>query len=263
MAARPKTPEEIDKMRTAGRLAAKVLEMIGGYVRPGVGTDDLDRIRHDYIVDTLDCIPAPLNYTIAKEQPPFPKSICTSVDHVVCHGIPSPNKVLKLGDSLNIDVTAIKDGYHGDTSKMFFAGKSSILSKGLATVAQECLYAGIRQLRPGTRLGNIGYAISKHARANRFSVAQGYGGQGIGTRFHDEPQVYHHGKCGEDEEIEAGMAFTIEPMLNAGGCEVGTLPDQCMVVTKDHKLSAQWEHAVLVTAAGFEVLIPRTQEDLP
>ncbi len=247
-------------MRVSGRLAASVLEMIGDYVEAGVTTDELDRICHDYIVDTLDCIPAPLNYTNGRGQPPFPKSICTSVNHVVCHGIPSPSKVLKVGDTLNIDVTVIKDGYHGDTSKMFFVGKPSVLARRLAEVTQECLYAGIRQVRPGAHIGDIGYAIAQHARANRFSVVREFCGHGIGTKFHDDPQILHYGKRGAGDVLQEGMTFTIEPMINAGRRHVRMLPDRWTAVTKDHKLSAQWEHTVLVTADGFEVLTLRAEE---
>ena len=247
-------------MRTAGRLAASVLEMIGEHVEPGVTTEDLDRICHDFIVDELDCIPAPLNYTFARDQPPFPKSICTSVNHVVCHGIPSPKKVLKRGDVMNLDVTVIKDGFHGDTSKMFFVGKPSVLAKRLVDVTQECLYEGIRQIRPGAHVGDIGHAIASLAHANRFSVVREFGGHGIGRRFHDEPQILHYGQPGNCARLEPGMTFTIEPMINAGRRHVKLLPDQWTVVTKDHKLSAQWEHTLLVTEDGAEVLTRRAEE---
>ena len=257
----PKTATEIAKMRVAGRLAASVLEMIGDHVRPGVTTDELDRICHDFIVDELDCIPAPLNYTNADGQPPFPKSICTSVNHVVCHGIPSPKKVLKRGDVMNIDVTVIKDGYHGDTSKMFCVGEASVLARRLVQVTQECLYAGIRAVRPGAFTGDIGYAIARHARANRFSVVREFCGHGIGAVFHDEPQILHYGKRGEGIEIEEGMTFTVEPMINAGRRHIRLLPDQWTAVTKDHKLSAQWEHTLLVTGDGVDVLTLRAEED--
>ena len=256
----PKTSEEIEKMRVAGRLAASVLEMIGDHVRPGVTTDELDRICHDYIVDELGCIPAPLNYSNSAEQPPFPKSICTSVNHVVCHGIPSPKKVLKRGDTLNIDVTVIKDGYHGDTSKMFFVGEASVLAKRLVAVAQECLYAGLREVKPDAHVGDIGYAIARLARANRFSVVREFCGHGIGERFHDEPQILHYGKRGQGEVLKEGMTFTVEPMINAGRRHVRMLPDKWTAVTKDHKLSAQWEHTVLVTAEGVDVLTLRAEE---
>ena len=247
-------------MRTAGRLAASVLEMIGEHVEPGVSTEDLDRICHDFIVDELDCIPAPLNYTFSADQPPFPKSICTSVNHVVCHGIPSPKKVLKRGDVMNLDVTVIKEGFHGDTSKMFFVGKPSVLAKRLVDVTQECLYEGIRQIRPGAHVGDIGHAIQSLAHANRFSVVREFGGHGIGRRFHEEPQILHYGRPGSGTRLEPGMTFTIEPMINAGRRHVKMLPDQWTVVTKDHKLSAQWEHTLLVTEDGAEVLTRRAEE---
>lgn len=256
----PKTSEEIEKMRVAGRLAASVLEMVGDHVKPGVTTDEIDRICHDYIVDELDCIPAPLNYSNSPDQPPFPKSICTSVNHVVCHGIPSPKKVLKRGDMLNIDVTVIKDGYHGDTSKMFFVGEASVLAKRLVAVTQECLYAGIREVKPDAHVGDIGYAIARHARANRFSVVREFCGHGIGDRFHDQPQILHYGKRGKGAALKEGMTFTVEPMINAGSRHVRMLPDKWTAVTKDHKLSAQWEHTVLVTADGVEVLTLRAEE---
>jgi len=261
MAAKPQTPEGIEKMRVAGRLAASVLEMIGERVVPGVTTEELDDVCHDFIVDELDCIPAPLNYTFAADQPPFPKSICTSVNHVVCHGIPSPKKILKAGDTINIDVTVIKDGYHGDTSKMYFLGKPSVLAERLVRVTQECLYVGIRQIRPGAYTGDIGHAIHNHARANRFSVVREFGGHGIGARFHDEPQILHYGRPGTGARLEAGMTFTVEPMINAGRRHVRILPDRWTVVTKDHKLSAQWEHTLLVTPTGYEVLTLRGDED--
>ena len=256
----PKTPEEIEKMRVAGRLAASVLEMIGEHVRPGVTTEELDRLCHDYIVNDIDCIPAPLNYSNAPGQPPFPKSICTSVNHVVCHGIPTPRKRLKQGDVINIDVTVIKDGWHGDTSKMFFAGKPGVLAERLVRVTQECLYRGIEAVRPGAHLGDIGAAIQAHAEAHRYSVVREFCGHGIGRTFHDAPQVLHYGRRGSGEVLQPGMTFTIEPMINAGRRHVRVLPDFWTVVTKDHKLSAQWEHTILVTPAGSEVLTRRAEE---
>ena len=256
----PKTPEEIEKMRVAGRLAASVLEMIGEHVRPGVTTEELDRLCHDYIVNDIDCIPAPLNYSNAPGQPPFPKSICTSVNHVVCHGIPTPKKRLKKGDVINIDVTVIKDGWHGDTSKMFFAGKPGVLAERLVRVTQECLYRGIEAVRPGAHLGDIGAVIQAHAEAHRFSVVREFCGHGIGRTFHDSPQVLHYGRRGSGEILRAGMTFTIEPMINAGRRQVRVLPDFWTVVTKDHKLSAQWEHTILVTPTGSEVLTRRAEE---
>ncbi len=252
-------PDEIAKMRVAGKLAASVLDMIGEHVRPGVTTGELDRICHDYIVNKIDSIPAPLNYTNGT-SPPFPKSICTSVNHVVCHGIPSDRKTLKNGDALNIDVTVIHDGYYGDTSKMFFVGKPTVLAERLVKVTQECLYKGIQEVRPGATLGDIGFVIQKHAEASNFSVVREFCGHGIGDTFHSEPQVLHYGRRGTGETLVAGMAFTIEPMINAGKRDVKILPDQWTAVTKDHKMSAQWEHTLLVTEDGVEVLTRRDEE---
>jgi methionyl aminopeptidase len=248
-----KTAEEIAKMRVAGRLAAEVLEMIGEHVRPGVTTDELDRICHDHIVRRQGAIPAPLNYR------GFPKSICTSVNHQVCHGIPS-SKRLKRGDIVNIDVTVIKDGYHGDTSKMFFVGEPSILARRLVKVTQEAMRRGIAAVRPGATLGDIGHAIQSYVEAHSYSVVQEYCGHGIGKEFHEEPQVLHYGRPGEGIEVREGMCFTIEPMVNAGKRFIKLLPDGWTVVTKDRSLSAQWEHTVLVTAKGHEVLTLRTEE---
>ncbi|WP_111496576.1 type I methionyl aminopeptidase [Marinobacter bohaiensis] len=249
-----KTPEEIEKMRVAGRLAAEVLEMIGDHVKPGVTTEELDRICHDHIVNVQDAIPAPLNYK------GFPKSVCTSVNHVVCHGIPSEKKVLKSGDIMNIDVTVIKDGYHGDTSKMFIVGDPKPGSDRLIRITQECLYKGIELVRPGARLGDIGHVIQQHAEKNRYSVVREYCGHGIGKGFHEEPQVMHYGKPGTGFELQEGMTFTIEPMINQGKFHCKLLPDGWTVVTKDHKLSAQWEHTILVTADGYEILTKRSEE---
>ncbi|RMD79095.1 MAG: type I methionyl aminopeptidase, partial [Gammaproteobacteria bacterium] len=242
-----KTPEEIEKMRVAGRLTAEVLSMIAEHVRPGVTTEELDRICHEHIVQVQQAVPAPLNYH------GFPKSICTSVNHQVCHGIPGPRK-LRRGDIVNIDVTVIKDGYHGDSSRMFFVGEPSPLARRLVQVARECLWIGIRMVRPGVRLGDIGHAIQRHAEAHGFSVVREYCGHGIGRRFHEEPQVLHYGRPGTGLVLEPGMTFTIEPMINAGKRHVRLLPDGWTVVTKDHSLSAQWEHTVLVTEEGVEVL---------
>ncbi len=249
-------------MRTAGALAARVLEMIGEYVVPGVTTAELDAVCHRYMVEELDCIPAPLNYSNGS-APPFPKSICTSVNHVVCHGIPTEKKQLKSGDIVNLDVTVIKDGYHGDTSKMFCVGKVNPFAERLVRVTQECLYRGIAAVRAGARLGDIGHAIQTHAEANRFSVVREFCGHGIGKTFHDEPQVLHYGRPGTGQLLEEGMTFTIEPMINAGARYVKILPDQWTVVTKDHKLSAQWEHTILVTGTGAEVLTLRGDERIP
>lgn len=260
MVAKVSSEDEIQKMRTAGRLAASVLEMIGPYVVPGVTTEALDQRCHAFIVDELQAIPAPLNYGGGGGVPPFPKSICTSVNHVVCHGIPSAKKALKTGDMVNIDITVIKDGYHGDTSKMFVVGKPSVLAERLVRVTQECLYRGIEAVRPGATLGDIGHAIQSHAEKQHFSVVREFCGHGIGRVFHDEPQVVHYGRPGTGSVIEAGMTFTIEPMINAGKRHVKILPDGWTVVTKDHKPSAQWEHTILVTASGAEILTRRDEE---
>tara|TARA_B100001179_G_scaffold225373_1_gene205188 strand:- start:384 stop:1154 length:771 start_codon:yes stop_codon:yes gene_type:complete len=251
-----KTADEIEKMRVAGRLAAEVLEMIGDYVQPGVSTEELDRICHDYIVNTQGAIPAPLNYK------GFPKSICTSVNHVICHGIPSEKKVLKSGDIINIDVTVIKDGFHGDTSKMFFVGERKVGAERLVRITQECMYMGIELVRPGARLGDIGHVIQQHAEKSRYSVVREYCGHGIGRIFHEEPQVMHYGKPGTGMELREGMTFTIEPMINQGKKFTKLLPDGWTVVTKDHKLSAQWEHTILVTATGHEILTKRSDESI-
>lgn len=255
MAIALKTPEEIEKMRVAGRLAAEVLDMIGPYVKPGVTTNALNDICHDYIVKVQQGTPAPLGYG----TPPFPKSICTSVNHQICHGIPS-DKVLKKGDALNIDITVIKDGYHGDTSRMYHVGAPTIPALRLAEVTQECMYLGILAVRPGATIGDIGYVIQQHAERNRYSVVREFCGHGIGAKFHEEPQILHYGKAGQGLVLEAGMVFTIEPMINQGRPELKILPDQWTAVTKDHKLSAQWEHTVLVTEAGFEILTLRAEE---
>ncbi len=248
-----KTPEEIEKMRVAGRLASEVLSMITPHVQPGISTEELDRICHDYIVNEQQAIPAPLNYR------GFPKSICTSVNHVICHGIPGP-KTLKKGDIINIDITVIKDGYHGDTSRMFFVGEPTVLGKRLSEVAHACMWEGIRLVRPGARLGDIGHAIQKLAESHNYSVVREYCGHGIGKEFHEDPQVLHYGRPGTGMALEAGMTFTIEPMVNAGRKETRLLKDDWTVVTKDHSLSAQWEHTILVTSDGYEVLTLRADE---
>jgi len=250
-----KTPGEIEKMRVAGQLAAEVLRMIRPHVRPGITTAELDRICHDYIVNDQQAIPAPLNYR------GFPKSICTSVNHVICHGIPG-NKVLKKGDLLNIDITVIKDGFHGDTSKMFFVGEPSVAARRLAGISHECMLAGIRMVRPGIQLGDIGHAIQQLAEANHCSIVREYCGHGIGREFHEDPQVLHYGKPGTGMTLEAGMTFTIEPMVNAGKRHTKLLADGWTVVTKDHGLSAQWEHTLLVTETGHEVLTCLPGDDL-
>ncbi len=234
-------------MRVAGRLAGEVLQMIRPHVKAGVTTNELDRICHDYIVNVQQAIPAPLNYH------GFPKSICTSVNHQICHGIPSEKK-LKNGDIINIDITVIKDGYHGDTSKMFFVGEPSIRGKRVSEVSHECLKLAIEIVKPGTRLGDIGHVIQQYAESNNFSVVREYCGHGIGKGFHEDPQVLHYGEAGTGITLESGMIFTIEPMINAGKRQVKLLNDNWTVVTKDHSLSAQWEHTILVTSDGHEVL---------
>ncbi len=242
-----KTPDEQDKMRMAGRLAADVLDMVGDYVKPGITTNEINELCHKYITEVQGAVPAPLNYR------GFPKSVCTSVNHVVCHGIPGDRK-LKSGDAVNIDVTVIKDGFHGDTSRMFFAGKPTIQAQRLAQVAYDGMWLGINELGPGKRLGDVGAAIQKFVEKNRCSVVREYCGHGIGRGFHEEPQVLHYGTRGTGLELKPGMTLTVEPMVNAGKAAVKLLPDGWTVVTKDHSLSAQWEHTVLVTEDGYEVL---------
>ncbi len=249
-----KTPEEIGKMRIAGRLAAEVLEMIGSKVLSGVTTDELNQICHDYIVNEQKSIPAPLNYK------GFPKSICTSINHVVCHGIPSDKK-LKDGDIINIDITVIKDGYHGDTSKMFFVGEPSIRAKRLVELTYGCMKKGIALVRPGVSLGDIGYGIQTLAESNNCSVVREYCGHGIGKEFHEDPQILHYGKPNTGLKLEAGMTFTIEPMINLGKRQVKLLADEWTVVTRDRSLSAQWEHTILVTDNGYDVLTKRSDEN--
>lgn len=251
-----KTPEEIEKMRVAGRMAAEVLEMIEPHIQAGVTTNELNQICHDYIVDKQDAIPAPLNYH------GFPKSICTSVNQVVCHGIPN-DKPLKGGDIINVDITVIKDGYHGDTSKMFFVGKELPHARRLVDVTLECMYKGIRLVKPGANLGDIGAVIQEHAEANHYTVVREYCGHGIGAEFHEDPQVLHYGKAGTGVELEEGMIFTIEPMINAGKRHVKlNKRDGWTVETADRRLSAQWEHTILVTADGYEVLTLREGETI-
>jgi methionyl aminopeptidase len=247
MAITLKTAEEIEKMRVVGRLAADVLKMIEPHVVPGVSTDQLDQICHDYIVDHQHAIPAPLNYR------GFPKSICTSVNHQVCHGIPS-DKVLKNGDIINIDITVIKNEFHGDTSRMFMVGKPTVQGQRLSQVAYDCMKIGIEMIKPGVTLGDIGHAIQTYAEKNHCSIVREYCGHGIGRVFHEDPQVLHYGSPGTGVVLEPGMTFTIEPMVNLGKRQVKLLPDEWTVVTKDHSLSAQWEHTNLVTEDGFEVL---------
>ena len=250
-----KSPAEIDKMRVAGRLAAEVLEMIGEHVKPGVSTGELDRICHRHIVEKQDAVPAPLNYK------GFPKSICTSVNHVVCHGIPSDGKILKNGDIVNIDITVIKEGYHGDTSKMFVIGKAPEHALRLVRVTRECLFKGIEAARPGNRLGDIGHIIQQHGEANHYGIVREYCGHGIGTGFHEDPQVLHYGAPGTGVELQPGMTFTIEPMLNAGTRHTRlSSKDGWTVTTRDRRLSAQWEHTIAILEDGCEVLTLRDEE---
>jgi len=245
-----KTPEQIEKMRIAGRLAAEVLEMIVPHVKAGVTTEELDRLCYEHIVDAQKAIPANVGYK------GFPKTICTSVNNVICHGIPSPGKILKDGDIVNIDVTVIKDGWHGDTSRMYFVGEPSVLAKRLVQVTYEAMMKGIEQVRPGATLGDIGHAIQQYVEAQRFSVVREYCGHGIGKVYHEDPQVLHYGHRGTGLKLEKGMTFTVEPMVNAGKPQTRLLPDGWTVVTKDHSLSAQWEHTIAVTDDGFEILTP-------
>jgi methionine aminopeptidase type I len=251
-----KAPAEQAAMRRAGRLAADVLDMIGQYVVPGVSTDELDRICHDYIVNVQQAVPAPLGYR------GYPKSICTSVNHVVCHGIPGDRR-LKQGDVVNVDITVIKDGFHGDTSRMFAVGKVPPHVQRLVDVTYQAMWLGIRTVRPGTRLGDIGATIQRFVEGNHYAVVREYCGHGIGRGFHEDPQVLHYGTPGTGLELVAGMTFTIEPMVNAGRRDVRLLPDGWTVVTRDHSLSAQWEHTVLVTGTGFEVLTLGASERPP
>jgi methionyl aminopeptidase len=247
-----KTPAEIEMMRIAGRLAGEVLDYIVPFVKPGATTAELDKLCHDYMVDVQDCVPAPLNYA-PPGYAPYPKSICASVNHQVCHGVPN-DRPLKKGDIVNLDITTIKDGWHGDTSRMFEVGEASILARRVMRVTHECLWLGIAAVRPGARLGDIGAAIQRHAETNGFSVVREFCGHGIGRKFHEEPQVLHYGRRGEGLVLEPGMVFTIEPMINAGKAAISELPDGWTIVTKDRSLSAQWEHTVVVTPTGVEVL---------
>ena len=255
MAVTIKTPEEIQKMRVAGRLAAEVLEVVAPHVQAGVTTAELDRICHDHIVRVQGAVPAPLNYH------GFPKSICTSVNQQVCHGIPG-DRVLRGGDIVNIDVTVIKDGYYGDTSQMFLIGEVSVQARRVSQVSRECLLLGLAEVRAGASLRTIGRVIQRHAEANGCSVVREYCGHGIGREFHEDPQVLHYDDPKTSLVLQPGMTFTIEPMLNAGKRQVKVLPDGWTVVTKDHSLSAQWEHTVLVTPEGYEVLTLRSDESL-
>ena len=243
-----KSAQDLEKMRVAGRLAAEVLDVVREHVKPGVTTEDLDRVCYRHIVEQQKATPANLGYK------GFPKTICTSVNNVICHGIPSPSKVLRDGDIINIDVTVIKDGFHGDTSRMYHVGEPSVLAKRLIEVTHEAMWRGIRTVRPDATLGDIGHAIQTYVEANRFSVVREYCGHGIGRVYHEEPQVLHYGQRGTGVRLVPGMTFTIEPMVNAGARQTRLLPDGWTVVTKDHSLSAQWEHTVAVTEDGFELL---------
>ncbi|MEG2153947.1 MAG: type I methionyl aminopeptidase [Burkholderiaceae bacterium] len=247
-----KTPQDIEGMRLAGRLAAEVLDFITPHVVTGVTTGEIDRLCHDYMVNVQGTIPAPLNYA-PQGYSPYPKSICTSVNHQVCHGIPG-EKALKNGDIVNLDITVIKDGYHGDTSRMFIAGEGSIAAKRLCEITYEAMWKGIAQVQPGATFGDIGHAIQKFAEAAGYSIVREFCGHGIGKSFHEEPQVLHYGRAGTLEKLVPGMIFTIEPMINAGRREIRDLPDGWTIVTKDRSLSAQWEHTVLVTETGWEIL---------
>ncbi len=258
-----KTPEEIAKMRVAGRLAAEVLDFITPHVQPGMTTEEVDRLCHDYIVNVQEAVPAPLNYA-PPGYPPYPKSVCTSVNHVVCHGVPG-EKRLKAGDVMNIDVTVIKDGFHGDSSRMFYIGQPSIQAKRLCELTYYCMWRGISVVRAGARLGDIGHAIQSYAEQHGYSVVREFCGHGVGRKFHEEPQVLHYGRPGTGLELQAGMIFTVEPMINSGRADIRQLADGWTIVTKDHSLSAQWEHTVLVTETGYEVLTlsPATGEQPP
>jgi methionyl aminopeptidase len=252
MAVSIKSPDEIDKMRVAGKLAAEVLDYITPFVKPGITTGELDQLCHDYMVNVQHTVPAPLNYA-PPGYTPYPRSICTSVNHVVCHGVPSDKK-LKSGDIINLDITVIKDGYHGDTSRMFCIGEPSIQAKRLCQVTYQCMWRGIEAVKPGAHLGDVGYAIQYHAESHGYSVVREFCGHGIGQQFHEEPQVLHYGRPGTGLPLTPGMTFTIEPMINAGKPDIRQLNDGWTIVTKDHSLSAQWEHTVLVTETGYEVL---------
>ena len=242
-----RTPEQLEKMRVAGRLCAEVLDMIGEYVKPGVTTGELDKICHDYIVNVQKAIPTPLNYK------GFPRSICTSINQVVCHGIPSDSKILKRGDILNIDATVTKDDWIGDSSRMYYVGEVEPHARRLCEVTRECLMLGIKQVKPGATLGDIGHAIQQHAEKNHYSVVREDCGHGIGEVFHEDPQVLHYGKPGSGIKLQAGMTFTIEPMINLGTRHTKLKNDGWTVETQEGRLSAQWEHTVAVTETGVEI----------
>ncbi|CAG7602246.1 type I methionyl aminopeptidase [Candidatus Vallotia tarda] len=247
-----KNEHDISKMRIVCRLASEVLDYITPFIKPGITTGELDTLCHEYMINEQNTVPAPLNYQ-PFGYPPYPKSTCISVNDVICHGIPGDKK-LKNNDTLNIDITVIKDGYFGDTSRMFIVNSGSILGKRLVQITYECMWLGIEQVRPGAHLGDIGYAIQSHAEAHGYSIVREYCGHGIGNMFHEEPQILHYGRSGTGMQMQPGMIFTIEPMINAGSCEIRTMPDQWTIKTRDHSLSAQWEHTVLVTKTGYEVL---------
>ncbi|MGI9130905.1 MAG: type I methionyl aminopeptidase [Candidatus Methylopumilus sp.] len=247
-----KNPQEIEKMRIAGKLASEVLDFITPFVKPGITTEEIDKLCHDYMVNVQNTIPAPLNYA-PDGHTPYPKSICTSINHQICHGVPGP-KALKEGDIVNIDITVIKDDFHGDTSRMFLLGETSIQAKRLCRLTYEAMWLGIQKVKAGAKLGDIGFVIQDFAEKNGFSVVREFCGHGIGKRFHEEPQVLHYGKPGTGLTLEAGMIFTIEPMINAGKKDIKQMPDGWTIVTKDRSLSAQWEHTILVTENGYEVL---------
>jgi methionyl aminopeptidase len=247
-----KALDEIERMRVAGRLAAEVLDYIAPHVKPGVTTGYLDQLCHEYMVNVQKTVPAPLNYAPPGHRP-YPKSICTSVNHQVCHGVPG-DKVLKQGDIVNLDVTVIKDGWHGDTSRMFYVGEPSVQARRLCETTYECMWKGISVVRPGATIGDIGNAIQRHAESHGYSVVREFCGHGIGRRFHEEPQILHYGRAGQGARLEPGMTFTVEPMINAGKRDIRQLADGWTIVTADHSLSAQWEHTVLVTDDGYEVL---------
>lgn len=252
MAVTIKSAQEIEKMRVAGRLASEVLDFITLSVQPGITTNELDKLCHDYMVNVQHTIPAPLNYA-PPGHAPYPKSICTSVNHQVCHGVPG-DRMLKQGDIVNIDITAIKQEYHGDTSRMFYVGEPSIQARRLCESTYQAMWRGIRRVKPGAYLGDIGFAIQSFAEGLGYSIVREFCGHGIGKNFHEEPQILHYGKPNTGMRLEAGMIFTIEPMINAGRADIKQLSDGWTIVTKDHSLSAQWEHTVLVTETGFEVL---------
>ena len=252
MTVHPKSPQEIEKMRVAGKLASEVLDYISPFVKPGITTAEIDKLCHDYMVDVQETIPAPLNYA-PPGYSPYPKSICTSVNHQVCHGVPGEKK-LKTGDIVNIDVTVIKNDYHGDTSRMYYVGEPPIQAKRLCEITYESMWLGIDEIKPGKYLGDVGHAIQSFAEGKGCSIVKEFCGHGIGAKFHEEPQVLHYGRVGTGLQLKAGMIFTVEPMINAGKAPIRQLADGWTIVTKDHSLSAQWEHTVLVTEMGYEVL---------